>query len=277
VPGHGYRRAMASLAAIVTAFLLPGFAPVAAGPHGGQVLAGRFPGTAREGYVYLPPAFSPAHRYPVVYLLHGMPGSPSEYLDGAGLVEFADAAIASGTIRPFIAVAPAAGTKRGYNGEWAGPWERALVDRVVPWVDARLPTLAEPSQRVIAGLSAGGYGAADIGIRNQDVFGVVESWGGYFTPLHDGPLEGARPDVLAAHDPTLLAAASARELRRSGERFFLSTGPAHSHWFRPQATTAFAAELHTLGIPVALRVFAAKAGEWRDQLAAGLTWAFSGR
>jgi hypothetical protein len=34
--------------------------------------------------------FDPARRYPVVYLLHGMPGSPSEYLYGTQLLQYAD-------------------------------------------------------------------------------------------------------------------------------------------------------------------------------------------
>jgi enterochelin esterase-like enzyme len=268
---------VAALAAVATALLLPGFAPARTGPHGGEVLAGRFPGTSRPGFVYLPPAFSPEVRYPVIYLLHGMPGSPSEYLDGTGLVEFSDAAIAGGAVRPFIAVAPAAGPARAYDGEWAGPWERAVLHRVVPWIDAHLPTDATPAGRVLAGLSAGGYGAADIALRNPEVFAVVESWSGYFRPLRDGPLAHASQAVLRANDPTRLAAADARALRGAGTRFFLSSGPAHSHWFRPAETLAFARELRSLEIPVELRLFSSRVGEWRDQVAAGLTWAFAPR
>ena len=141
---------MALLAALVTAMALPGFTPFATGPGGGTVLAGTFPGAARPGYVYLPPGYSPAHRYPVVYLLHGMPGSPSEYLDGTNLAPFADHAISSGSIRPFIAVIPAAGPSRSYDGEWAGPWEREVLQDV-PFVDAHLATIAAPAGRVLAG------------------------------------------------------------------------------------------------------------------------------
>jgi len=268
---------MAGLAAVAAALLLPGFVPIRSGPQGGVVLRGRFPGTVRAGYVYLPPSFSTAQRYPVVYLLHGMPGSPSEYLHGAGLVDFADAAIADGAVQPFIAVAPAAGTRRRYNGEWAGPWERCLVRRVLPWVDVHLPTLAEAPGRILAGLSAGGYGAVDIGLRNAGLFGTVESWSGYFSPLRDGPFADAPPSLLAANDPVRLAEANARDLRRDGQRYFLSSGPAHSHWFRPGATIAFALELHRLGIRTELRLFPDPRGEWRDQLAAGLTWALAAR
>src|ERR1700704_1516813 len=100
---------MPAIAALVSAFVLPGFTIVATEPSGGQLLQGDFPGTVRPGYVYLPPSFSSATQYPVVYLLHGLPGSPSEYTNGTQLGTFADAEIAAGMLRPFIAVIPAAG------------------------------------------------------------------------------------------------------------------------------------------------------------------------
>src|SRR5205085_8706467 len=135
---------------------------------------------------------------------------------------FADAAVASGAIRAFIAVIPAAGSTAHYNGEWAGPWERDLVTRLVPWVDGRLPTEPSAAGRVIAGLSAGGYGAVDIGLRHPSLFGTIESWSGYFRPLHDGPFEHASAAVLDAHDPTRLVMAERPELVRARTRFFVS-------------------------------------------------------
>jgi len=260
---------MASLAALVAAAaLLPGFAPVGSGPAGGLVLAGRFPGTVRPGYVYLPPSFSTARRYPVVYLLHGMPGAPSEYLDGTRLLQVADRAP-----RPFVAVLPAAGPSVHYDGEWAGTWESDLVERIVPWIDRRLPTDATPAGRVIAGLSAGGYGAVDIGLRHPGVFGTIESWGGYFTPLRDGPLERAGSAELAAHDPTLLVRTKRAALARARTRFFVSTGPPHSRWAPPAATIRYARELREAGLRCVLRVYSSRAGAWSRQLADGLRWA----
>src|SRR5262249_26172890 len=146
---------MHALAAIVTVFALPGFTQAALEPGGGRLLQGTFPGTVRAGYVYLPPGFDRTKRYPVVYLLHGMPGSPSEYPDGTQLGKFADAAIAAGVVRPFIGVIPAAGKTPHYDGEWAGRWENALVDDVLPWVDSTLPTIPRRARRGIARLSAG--------------------------------------------------------------------------------------------------------------------------
>ena len=266
---------MAILAAVVTAALLPGFSAVGPGPAGGQVLEGTFPGTPRPGYVYLPPGFSTAERYPVVYLLHGMPGSPSEYIAGTQLAAFADTAVDSGVLRPFIAVIPAAGPSAHYNGEWAGPWEQELVSRLVPWVDDHLPTQATAAGRVIAGLSAGGYGAVDIGLRHPELFQTIESWSGYFTPLHDGPFAHASSAVLAAHDPTRLVVAEQPVLARAQTRFFVSTGPPHSHWAPPVATIDYGNELHAVGLPYTLRVYTSREGQWSRQLADGLRWALT--
>jgi enterochelin esterase-like enzyme len=268
---------MALLAALVAAAALPGFTPFATGPAGGTVLAGAFPGAARPGYVYLPPGYSRAHRSPVVYLRHGMPGSPSEYLDGTNLAPFADAAISSGRLRPFIAVAPAAGVDRNYNGEWAGSWEREVVDGVVPFVDAHLATLAAPKGRVLAGLSAGGFGAVYIALRHPGVFGAVESWSGYFHPLRDGPFKHDTNAQLRANDPRVLVRSEGKALRRDGTRFFLSSGPYHSHWFTPAETRSFAATLRQLKVPVQTLYTSSLKGEWRTQFDAGLTWALRGQ
>lgn len=266
---------MALIAAIATAVLLPGFVPAAPGPMGGQVLQGTFPGTLRPGYVYLPPNYSPARRYPVVYLLHGMRGSPVEYIAATDLPGFADTEIAAGRLPPFIGIVPAAGPTPRYDGEWGGPWERALVDRVVPWVDAHLSTQATASGRTIAGLSAGGFGAVDIGLRNPRLFGTIESWSGYFKPLRDGPFRNASPAVLAANDPNRLVQQNRTVLARLKTRFFVSTGPPHSHWAPPSQTVDYANKLRSLGLDYTLRVYASKKGQWRNQLDDGLRWALA--
>ena len=264
---------MHALVAALTAFVLPGFTAAAQQPADGRLLTGVFPGTVRAGYIYLPPRFERSRRYPVVYLLHGLPGDPSEYVNGTQLGRFADAGIEGGTLRPFIAIIPAAGADASYGGEWAGRWETALVSKVVPWVDAHLPTMPTRAGRILAGISAGGFGAVDITLRHPSLFGVAESWSGYFTPLHDAPFTHASAATLAANDPTKLVPAEAATLRRDGLRFFVSTGPYHSHLFLPAETIAFARELGRYGLPVRLMQYGSVNGEWRAQLDAGLDWA----
>ncbi len=263
------------LASLLCAVALPGFTPLEQGPQGGTVLSGVLPGTERPGFVYLPPHYDEASRYPVVYLLHGMPGSPGEYLAGIRLAAYADDGIAAGRIRPFIAVAPAAGPSRDYNGEWAGPLETEVMQDVIPWVDTELSTIPDRRGRIIAGLSAGGFGAADIGLRNNRSFGTIISWSGYFHPLRDGPFRKAPAAELEANDPRALASEYRSYLFARHVRFFVSSGPAHSHWFGPQETVDFARELRGLGLPVTTFYYSQKQGEWQAQFDAGLDWALA--
>jgi enterochelin esterase-like enzyme len=174
-----------------TPSLLPsGFRLVQVGPDGGTVWLGRIPNHVvvdrRLSAVYLPPEASASNRYPVIYLLHGMSGGPTSYVYGMRLAQIADDLISSHVIRPFIAVMPVGGpTVHRDSGEWAGPWESYLVDDVVRWTDGHLPTPTRAA-RTLAGLSAGGYGAIDIGLRHPQLFSRLESWGGYFTPFPTG-------------------------------------------------------------------------------------------
>src|SRR5258708_22609568 len=88
------------------------------------------------------------------------------------------------------------------SGEWAGVWEDYLVDDVVPWVDAHLPTIATQSGRALEGLCAGGFGAVDIRLRHPRLFGTLRSWEGDFAPIfRDGPLLGATGEGLLARHP----------------------------------------------------------------------------
>jgi enterochelin esterase-like enzyme len=263
---------------------LPGFHVSTYGGAGGTVLEGYIPGlyaparaTSRTpSYVYLPPHFTTARRYPVVYLLHGMPGTPRIYMGAPSHLPQVAAQVLAAGGRPFIAVAPYAGpaTERG-RAEWAGQWEDYLVHDVVPWTDAHLPTISSPAGRVVAGLSAGGYGAIDIGLRHLDLFGTLESWSGYFHPLADGPFVHASASYLAAHDPTHLVRREAVQLRRDHTRFELSTGVGHGE-ISPAMTTAFAAELHSLHLTSDLwRVPASHAGPgYPAQMTHGLAYAF---
>jgi enterochelin esterase-like enzyme len=260
-----------------TPSLLPStFHLVQVGPEGGTAWLGRIPNRFvpndhRLSAVYLPPGVSASSRYPVIYLLHGMSGGPTSYIDGMKLAQTADDLISSHVIRPFIAVMPVGGpTVHRDSGEWAGPWESYLVDDVVRWTDEHLPTIPSRAARTLAGLSAGGFGAIDIGLRHPASFSTLESWGGYFTPFHDGPFVGATGTTLAAHTPTLLVREEARRLRSYATRFYLSSGPSHGDITR-QATIAFAHEVADLGL--SCRLYLVPAGDlypWRAQLGPGI-------
>lgn len=121
-------------------------------------------------------------RYPVVYFLHGLPAGPTSYR----AVAWVEAALDRAG-RPAILVVPQ-GT-RTQNGDpeyhdW-GPgrnWATALGMELPAYVDGHYRTIASRAGRAIVGVSAGGYGAASIGLSHPGRFSVVESWSGYFEP-----------------------------------------------------------------------------------------------
>jgi enterochelin esterase-like enzyme len=138
----------------------------------------------RAAYVYLPPGYdSPANagrRYPVVYLLHGYPGGPLDWVRAVPAQQLMDTMIADHLIQPMIVVAPNA------NGGWLqdsemlnqvdGPQvETYLTRTVVGYVDGHFRTVLGRAGRAIGGMSSGGYGALNLGLRHQDLYSVILS------------------------------------------------------------------------------------------------------
>jgi enterochelin esterase-like enzyme len=251
------------------------------GPDGGAVWEGRIPNgfarwDQRRSAIYFPRGYDPRRSYPVIYLLHGMRGSPSSYVSGLDFAAVADGLISSGAATPFLAVIPVAGpVVNPDSGEWAGIWEDYLVSDVVPWVDSHLPTIASPAGRALEGFCAGGYGAVDIGLRNPGLFGTLGSWEGYFAPVfNDGPFVQATAADLAAHNPTLLLRREAPQLRSAGVRFYISVGGNHGQVLAAWSLQ-FAHELNTLGLSHQLwRLPASQAGHfWSATMPSALTYA----
>ena len=129
-----------------------------------------------------------------MYFLHGLPAGGQAYRSISGLAD----TLAANHLKAILVGAQ--GARDGdTDPEWHdwGPgrnWETATARELVARVDARYRTLARRSGRAIVGVSAGGYGAALIGIHHPRTYRVIESWSGYFfatdpdgNPLHLGP------------------------------------------------------------------------------------------
>lgn len=131
--------------------------------------------------VYLPQNYEAGEaRYPVVYFLHGLPAGPTAYkLNGY----VAGAVAASG--HAAIVVAPQGSRRSNDDREYLdwGPrenWPAAISHDLTKCIDARYRTIANRRGRALVGVSAGGFGAFNIGLRQLSVFSVVEAWSGYF-------------------------------------------------------------------------------------------------
>jgi enterochelin esterase-like enzyme len=136
--------------------------------------------------VYVPGAYAvqPATRYPVVYFLHGSPGSAESWLADGDMPARLDELIARGQLPPIIAVFPDdQGTvlDDSYWGNTAvgDTVESWFIGTLIPTIDGRYRTLGA-AYRGIAGLSAGGFGALNLAIHNPGVFSWVASYSGVF-------------------------------------------------------------------------------------------------
>ena len=120
--------------------------------------------------VYLPDSYKKDDKkYPILYLLHGAGGDENEWLAKGGLRETMDAMIARKLIKPMVVIMP------GHTAAW---WvdgakekgETALVKEVMPHAEAKYRIDAVRSNRLIAGLSAGGFGALNLIMKYPQMF-----------------------------------------------------------------------------------------------------------
>ncbi len=162
---------------------------------------------AADALAWLPPQYftEPTRRFAVVYLAHGSPGVPQDWFRGGQAASIGLALARRGL--PLVIVAPQ--LSRGWlddpecvDGAHEPAASHLLVD-VVPGVDAALRTAPIRGARLLGGMSAGGYCAANLGLRHPDVFGAVMDLSGLDRPTHTGgarSLYGADARTRAAVD-----------------------------------------------------------------------------
>jgi enterochelin esterase-like enzyme len=204
--------------------------------------------------VYLPPGYAthPHRRYPVLYLLHGIPGRPAAFLDTVRMGVVEDELVALHKVQPLILVMPFGSTGSFTDKEWANgvrpheAWETFLARDVVRAVDRRYRTIAAGSARALGGLSEGGYGAFNIGIHHPGEFRVLESWSGYQIADDIAAVFGRQRKVLAHNTPMHTVRPAAAALARSHTFFWFYSGT--TDWLSTQ-NAAFARELRRLGLP----------------------------
>jgi enterochelin esterase-like enzyme len=170
--------------------------------------------------VYLPPGWKTnGRRYRVVYFLHGLPANPNSYRRNG----FVAQTLASAGLQAIV-VAPQGARTENSDREYldwspSEDWPRAISDDLPACIDRRYPTVPGRRGRALIGLSAGGYGAMNIGLRNLATFAVVESWSGYFVATDPSGLH-----VLQLSSPR--AAEAARVPSGAGLRGRLRLHPA---------------------------------------------------
>ena len=158
--------------------------------------------TMRRCFVYTPPGYekNSEKRYPVLYLQHGGGENETGWSSQghAGLIM--DNLIAEGKSVPFIIVMdngtwamprPPRNREAGERPAqwppqgWADGFMNTLLKDIIPMIDSKYRTLADPGNRAMAGLSMGGMQTRVITLANPDVFSNVGMFSGGSITMED--------------------------------------------------------------------------------------------
>jgi putative tributyrin esterase len=124
---------------------------------------------------YNQPAAKATH-YPVLYLLHGLSGHYTNWIEKTKLVDYSAS-------YEFIIVMPE-GNDGWYTDSPTVPgdkYESYILQELIPDVEKRFRAGSDGGSRAIAGLSMGGYGAIKFGLKHPEMFAFAASLSGAFS------------------------------------------------------------------------------------------------
>jgi S-formylglutathione hydrolase FrmB len=181
------------------------------------------------------PAVPDSATLPVVYLLHGYPGTDLD-VDGIGLAGLLDQQFEAGAA-PFVVAVPNGQSDTRPDTEWADSAdgevrvESFIVKTAIAAVEGA--NRRDNAHRAVAGFSMGGYGAANLAEHHPELFGQLVSVAGYYhiddlsgmgagNPAWEDAYSPDRHVVSLAGARTLLIEASAEDdplIQGEGDRF----------------------------------------------------------
>jgi len=171
-------------------------------PHGdvrSVLYFSKVTGKWRRCFVYTPPDYDkdPNKRFPVLYLQHGYNENETGWGHQGCAGFILDNLIAEGKVRPFIVVMENGGIALGGNRPAAGgrgpgaptrgngrggfdfsAFEHALIEDVIPYMDANFRTIPDQPHRALAGLSMGGMQTHTISLAHIDTFSHIGMFSG---------------------------------------------------------------------------------------------------
>jgi enterochelin esterase-like enzyme len=153
-------------------------------PFQSEVLKGNALGdpSLRDLYVYLPPGYSAAKKYPALLAITGFTGTGAALFNPDPLQENLkdkmDRLIGEGKCPPVVVVAPDCFTRVGgsqyLNSTATGRYEDYLVQEIIPWATERYSL----GPWGVFGKSSGGYGAIVLGMKHPEIFRVLADHSG---------------------------------------------------------------------------------------------------
>jgi S-formylglutathione hydrolase FrmB len=133
-------------------------------------------GSEQVAQVYVPDDAPPSGGWPVLYLLHGLDGTASDWQRLGNLQSSLDGLIAAHLVRPMVVVMPTGGNSWYVDSadvKGPGNYGSAIAHDLPAAVEQAFPVRTDRAHRAIAGLSMGGFGALRIGLAEPERFQAV--------------------------------------------------------------------------------------------------------
>ena len=114
-------------------------------------------------------------RFPVIYLLHGLSGHSTDWLEKTRIALYAT--------HYDLFIVMVEGGDGWYTDSATVPadkYESYILRELIPDVEKRFRVSTQREGRAIAGLSMGGYGAIKFGLKHPEMFAMVASMSGAF-------------------------------------------------------------------------------------------------
>jgi enterochelin esterase-like enzyme len=170
------------------------FRPAGYGGFEETTLTGARSGMNAQVFVWTPPQYAqdPHQDFPVLMLLHGIPGDPQGWMGPMHVVAHLEAAMATGTVHPYILVVPSITPSAGLSAPWNTP-ECSNVPgyaKVATFLTGDVRALVLDHFRALSsglgwgvmGYSTGGFCAAKLVLQYPHLFQAAVSLSGYYAP-----------------------------------------------------------------------------------------------
>ena len=212
----------------------------------------------RHAMVYTPACYEQGkHRYPVLYLQHGMGEDETGWSRQGRMQHIMDNLIAQRKAVPMIVVMesgdvkapPRPGDHRQGFSTYGASFYQVMLHDLIPTIDRKFRTLKDRDHRAMAGLSWGGHQTFDMVLRHPELFSYMGTFSGAIFGL----------DVKTAYDGIFTRP---DDFNRQIHYLFMSCGSEELPRFQTDKT---ADALRQAGIRVDLQISEGTDHEW-------LTW-----
>jgi enterochelin esterase-like enzyme len=160
-------------------------------------------GTRRTMRVYTPPGYTTDRKYPVLYMLHGLGNTSTEWTQDGRAPQIVDNLLADGKIQPLLMIFPSGDATATVDNPGGGgraqagygePFSQDLLKDIIPFVESHYPVHADRDHRAIGGMSMGSGQTLNIGLSHVDLF----AWVGAIAPARN-----TKPPAELVSDPAV--------------------------------------------------------------------------